>query len=121
MDKINNNRLKSPSLVQTAGVSEVLDADLREPAHPEPNFTQPAAMAKMAASMVETGEDAFRKMFKRYRTKHPPPDFSDVLDFSTGRQSDKVTKNDESASVAPGAPVHLHWPQVAVTPPASIH
>lgn len=48
-------------------------------------------MAKMAASMVETGEDAFRKMFKRYRTKRPPPDFSDVLDFSTGKQSDKVT------------------------------
>eukprot|EP00066_Takifugu_rubripes_P028973 XP_011618239.1 PREDICTED: alkylated DNA repair protein alkB homolog 1 isoform X2 [Takifugu rubripes] len=47
-------------------------------------------MAKMAASMVETGEDAFRKMFKRYRTKHPPPDFSDVLDFSTGKQSDKI-------------------------------
>lgn len=59
-------------------------------------------MAKMAASMVETGEDAFRKMFKRYRKKHPPPDFSDVLDFSTGKQSDKVTTN-----MTLGAPVNL--------------
>lgn len=51
-----------------------------------------SAMAKMAASMVESGEDAFRKIFKCYRRKHPPPDFSDVIDFSTGEQSDKVSK-----------------------------
>lgn len=60
-------------------------------------------MAKMAASMVETGEDAFRKMFKRYRTKRPPPDFTDVLDFSTGKQSDKVT-----TMMTLGAPVNLY-------------
>lgn len=60
-------------------------------------------MTKMAASMVETGEDAFRKMFKRYRTKRPPPDFSDVLDFSTGKQSDKVT-----TMMTLGAPVNLY-------------
>ncbi|CAF90957.1 unnamed protein product, partial [Tetraodon nigroviridis] len=49
-----------------------------------------SAMAKMAASTVESGEDAFRKIFKCYRRKHPPPDLSDVIDFSTGKQSSKV-------------------------------
>lgn len=39
-------------------------------------------MAKMAASMVEGGEDAFRKIFKFYRRRNPPPDLSDVIDFS---------------------------------------
>lgn len=47
-------------------------------------------MAKMAASMVESGEDAFRKIFKFYRRRNPPPDFSDVIDFSKGVPSDKV-------------------------------
>ncbi|XP_040916477.1 nucleic acid dioxygenase ALKBH1 [Toxotes jaculatrix] len=47
-------------------------------------------MAKMAASLVESGEDAFRKIFKFYRRRNPPPDFSDVIDFSKGAASDKV-------------------------------
>lgn len=48
-------------------------------------------MSKMAASMLETGEDAFRKIFKLYRRKNPPPDFSDAIDFSKGVPSDKVS------------------------------
>lgn len=47
-------------------------------------------IAKMAASMVEGGEDAFRKIFKFYKRRNPPPDFSDVIDFSKGLPSDKV-------------------------------
>ncbi|KAK2825859.1 hypothetical protein Q5P01_020073 [Channa striata] len=47
-------------------------------------------MNKMAASMVQSGEDAFRKIFKFYKRRNPPPDFSDVIDFSRGEQSDKV-------------------------------
>lgn len=50
-------------------------------------------MAKMAASMAESGEDAFRRIFKCYRRKHPPPDFSDVINFSRGQQNAKVRKN----------------------------
>ncbi|KAM7394931.1 hypothetical protein PAMA_006595 [Pampus argenteus] len=38
----------------------------------------------MAASIVETGEDAFRKIFKLYKRRNPPPDFSDAIDFSKG-------------------------------------
>ncbi|KAK3563306.1 hypothetical protein QTP86_021639 [Hemibagrus guttatus] len=38
--------------------------------------------AKMAASMVEQGEDAFRKLFKFYKRRNQPPDFSEVIDFS---------------------------------------
>ncbi|XP_047467764.1 nucleic acid dioxygenase ALKBH1 [Mugil cephalus] len=47
-------------------------------------------MAKMAASIVESGEDAFRKIFKFYKRRNPPPDFSDVVDFSKNAPSDKV-------------------------------
>ncbi|XP_061609645.1 nucleic acid dioxygenase ALKBH1 isoform X1 [Phyllopteryx taeniolatus] len=47
-------------------------------------------MAKMAASVVETGEDAFRKIFKLYKRRNPPPDFSDVIDFSECVTTDKV-------------------------------
>ncbi|XP_061559573.1 nucleic acid dioxygenase ALKBH1 isoform X1 [Phycodurus eques] len=47
-------------------------------------------MAKMAASIVETGEDAFRKIFKLYKRRNPPPDFSDVIDFSKCVTTDKI-------------------------------
>lgn len=38
--------------------------------------------AKMAASIVEHGEDAFRKLFKFYKRRNPPADFSEVINFS---------------------------------------
>ncbi|XP_066550897.1 LOW QUALITY PROTEIN: nucleic acid dioxygenase ALKBH1 [Amia ocellicauda] len=47
-------------------------------------------MAKMAASIVEHGEDAFRKLFKFYKRRNPPPDLSDVIDFSKGVINGKV-------------------------------
>ncbi|CAL8285547.1 unnamed protein product [Lota lota] len=60
-------------------------------------------MAKMAASMVEHGEDAFRTLFKFYRRKHPPPDLSNVIDFSKGIVGDKVlSTNLELTAVSDG-------------------
>ncbi|XP_058847749.1 nucleic acid dioxygenase ALKBH1-like [Acipenser ruthenus] len=57
-------------------------------------------MAKMAASMLQQGEDAFRKLFKFYRRKNPPPDFSDVIDFSKpGNHSRKVFNCDLNAAL----------------------
>ena len=47
----------------------------------------------MAASIMEHGEDAFRKLFKLYKRRSPPPDFSDVLDFSKIVKCDKVLKS----------------------------
>ncbi|XP_029976191.1 nucleic acid dioxygenase ALKBH1-like [Salarias fasciatus] len=47
-------------------------------------------MAKMAASMVDSGEDAFRKIFKFYRRRNPPPDLTGVTDFSGGEPGDRV-------------------------------
>ena len=49
----------------------------------------------MAAPMVERGEDAFRTLFKFYRRKHPPPDLSNVVDFSKGIVGDKVRESIE--------------------------
>ncbi|KAK6481360.1 nucleic acid dioxygenase ALKBH1-like [Huso huso] len=57
-------------------------------------------MAKMATSMLQQGEDAFRKLFKFYRRKNPPPDFSDVIDFSNpGNHSGKVFNCDLNAAL----------------------
>lgn len=46
----------------------------------------------MAAAISESGEDAFRKIFKFYKSRNPPPDFGNVLDFSKRVPSDKVTR-----------------------------
>uniref|UniRef100_A0A3Q2YPF8 Nucleic acid dioxygenase ALKBH1 n=1 Tax=Hippocampus comes TaxID=109280 RepID=A0A3Q2YPF8_HIPCM len=65
----------------------------------------------MAASMVETGEDAFRQMFKLYKRRNPPPDFSDVIDFSKCVTNDKIrpVKLDPAAvSDGDAANVGLH-------------
>ncbi|KAF7655069.1 hypothetical protein LDENG_00061090 [Lucifuga dentata] len=51
-------------------------------------------MAKMAASMVENGEDAFRKLFKFYKQRKPPPDFSNVIDFNKSPLGGKVVPCD---------------------------
>uniref|UniRef100_A0A3P9BA12 AlkB homolog 1, histone H2A dioxygenase n=1 Tax=Maylandia zebra TaxID=106582 RepID=A0A3P9BA12_9CICH len=47
-------------------------------------------MFLMAASMVEGGEDSFRKIFKFYRRRNPPPDLSDVIDFSRCAPGEQV-------------------------------
>lgn len=44
----------------------------------------------MAAAIAESREDAFRKIFKFYKRRNPPPDFTDVLDFSKSVPNDKV-------------------------------
>ncbi|XP_020775469.2 nucleic acid dioxygenase ALKBH1 isoform X2 [Boleophthalmus pectinirostris] len=46
-------------------------------------------MSKMAAVM-ESGEDAFKQLFKFYKRRKPPPDFSEVIDFSGKLCSGKV-------------------------------
>ncbi|KAM9782605.1 nucleic acid dioxygenase ALKBH1 [Neosynchiropus ocellatus] len=44
----------------------------------------------MAAPLLESEVDAFRKVFKMYRRRNPPPDFSDVIDFSKASPSEKI-------------------------------
>ncbi|KAJ7991005.1 hypothetical protein DPEC_G00292740 [Dallia pectoralis] len=48
-------------------------------------------MAKMAASIGEHGEDAFRKLFKFYKRRSPAPDLSNVVDFSKSVKHEKVS------------------------------
>ncbi|XP_048842430.1 nucleic acid dioxygenase ALKBH1 [Brienomyrus brachyistius] len=47
-------------------------------------------MAKMAAPVAERGQDAFKKLFKFYKRRVPPPHFSDVIDFAKGLRNEKV-------------------------------
>ncbi|XP_061756339.1 nucleic acid dioxygenase ALKBH1 [Nerophis ophidion] len=44
------------------------------------------------AAIVECREDGFRKIFKFYKRRSPPPNFSDVFDFSKPTTSDKVVQ-----------------------------
>lgn len=53
-------------------------------------FIVQVRMAKMAAAVAEHGQDAFRKLFKFYKRRVPPPDFSDVIDFTKGLRNEKV-------------------------------
>ncbi|CAH2328453.1 nucleic acid dioxygenase ALKBH1 [Pelobates cultripes] len=41
-------------------------------------------MGKMAACRLEQGEDAFRKIFRLYKRRNPPPDLSGVVEFTRG-------------------------------------
>ncbi|XP_043999632.1 nucleic acid dioxygenase ALKBH1 [Gambusia affinis] len=75
-------------------------------------------MAKMAASVVvESGEDVFRKMFKFYKRRDPPPDLREVTDFSSGAASggkivpvklDPAAVSDEEAACVGLQPVR-NW------------
>ncbi|XP_077443963.1 nucleic acid dioxygenase ALKBH1 [Stigmatopora argus] len=68
-------------------------------------------MAKMATSLVETGEDAFRKIFKLYKSKNPPPDFGEVIDFSKCVTNEKIVPvklNPAVVSDGDAAKVGLH-------------
>ncbi|XP_044022335.1 nucleic acid dioxygenase ALKBH1 [Siniperca chuatsi] len=69
-------------------------------------------MAKMASSMVESGEDVFRKIFKIYKRRNPPPDFSDVIDFSKGVPSDKIV----AAKLDPAAVSDVEAARVGLQP-----
>ncbi|XP_041070215.1 nucleic acid dioxygenase ALKBH1 [Carcharodon carcharias] len=44
----------------------------------------------MAAALLEQGEDAFRRLFKYYKRRQPPPDLSGIVDFSRAQQYCKV-------------------------------
>ncbi|XP_069576884.1 nucleic acid dioxygenase ALKBH1 [Brachyistius frenatus] len=67
---------------------------------------------KMAVSMVESGEDAFRKIFKFYKRRVPPPDFSDVIDFSSGVPSEQVV----AAKLHPAAVSDVDAARVGLQP-----
>uniref|UniRef100_A0A8C5DKZ5 Alpha-ketoglutarate-dependent dioxygenase AlkB-like domain-containing protein n=1 Tax=Gouania willdenowi TaxID=441366 RepID=A0A8C5DKZ5_GOUWI len=48
-------------------------------------------MAKMAASMMASGEDVFRKMFKFYKRRVPASEQRDVTDFSSVSPGENVS------------------------------
>ncbi|XP_007248543.3 nucleic acid dioxygenase ALKBH1 [Astyanax mexicanus] len=70
-------------------------------------------LGKMAASVLEHGEDQFRNIFRLYRRRNPPPDLSQVIDFSGNVQHEQVFAteldgsrvHDEAASRAGLRPV----------------
>ncbi|KAI1895322.1 hypothetical protein AGOR_G00105110 [Albula goreensis] len=64
-------------------------------------------MAKMAASIVEHGEDALRKLFKFYKRRNPPPNFSDVIDFSKGLRNEKVVSAELSPTAVSDNDAHI--------------
>ncbi|KAM6912184.1 nucleic acid dioxygenase ALKBH1 [Xenentodon cancila] len=51
------------------------------------------------AKMAETGEDAFRKMFRFYKSRNPVPDLTDVIDFCSRDPRGQVV----AAKLDPGA------------------
>ncbi|XP_076834903.1 nucleic acid dioxygenase ALKBH1 isoform X2 [Brachyhypopomus gauderio] len=53
-------------------------------------------MAKMAAPIVEHGEDVFRKLFRFYKRRNPPPDFSEVV----AAELDRNVLSDDAAKRA---------------------
>ncbi|KAJ8411793.1 hypothetical protein AAFF_G00154310 [Aldrovandia affinis] len=61
----------------------------------------------MAASIVEHGEDAFRKLFKFYKRRNPPPDFIDVVDFSKGLKNEKVVNAELSPTAISRNDAHI--------------
>lgn len=59
-------------------------------------WTTSYVMDKMATSVLESSEDAFRKAFKLYKRRNPPPDFRNVTDFCSGAAGEKVRNTKES-------------------------
>ncbi|XP_038629700.1 nucleic acid dioxygenase ALKBH1 [Scyliorhinus canicula] len=49
-----------------------------------------AAAGLMAAVLLEQGEDAFRRLFKYYKRRQPPPDLVGIVDFSRAQHNCKV-------------------------------
>ena len=66
-------------------------------------------LGKMAASVAEHGEDAFRKLFRFYKRRNPPPDFSQVIDFSKTVENERVSVQTSGLS-QPSVPVALALP-----------
>ncbi|XP_053553335.1 nucleic acid dioxygenase ALKBH1 [Bombina bombina] len=66
----------------------------------------------MAASVLEHGEDAFRKFFRLYKRRNPPPDLSSVIEFTKGHPKVQGTElnvnalSDQDAHRAGLQPLH---------------